>query len=254
MGVSKSWSLEVATRSGRLRGDTDLTDTVAWRGIPFGAPPTGDRRWRAPRDPEAWTGVRQAIGFGSAPWMPGAEHSSEDCLSLNVWRPADAEAGLPVYVWLSGGGNQIQMPRISDTPGHLVASRSRVVFVSISYRVGEMGWLSHPALRDGDPLDGSGNYGTLDIIKGLEWVRDNIDAFGGDPGNVLIFGQSGGGGQNNGGQPRSDATPNAADHRRLGPNGLEHRRACRTDRHHGRRQFLHARTHSTRGSRRAGER
>jgi para-nitrobenzyl esterase len=192
MGKSKSWPIEVATRSGTMRGVTDLTDTLAWRGIPFGAAPTGDLRWRAPRDPAPWTGVRQATEFGPAPWMPGAAHSSEDCLSLNVWRPADREAGLPVYVWLSGGGNQVQVPRISDTPGHLVASRSRVVFVSISYRVGEMGWLSHPALRDGNPLDSSGNYGTLDIIKGLEWVRDNIEAFGGDPGNVLVTGESAG--------------------------------------------------------------
>jgi len=85
-----------------------------------------------PRDPAHWTGVRQATEFGPAPWMPGAKHCSEDCLSLNVWRPADDEAGLPVYVWLSGGANQLQVPRLSDTPGRLVASRSRVVFVSIS--------------------------------------------------------------------------------------------------------------------------
>jgi para-nitrobenzyl esterase len=192
MEESTSWPLEVKTRAGMLRGATDRDDTVAWRGIPFGAPPMGDLRWRAPRDPEPWAGVRQATEFGPAPWMPGAEHCSEDCLSLNVWRPVGDEAGLPVYVWLPGGANQFQAPRLSDTPGHLVASRSRVVFVSISYRVGEMGWFRHPALRDGDPFDGSGNYGTLDIIKGLEWVRDNIEVFGGDPGNVLVTGESAG--------------------------------------------------------------
>jgi para-nitrobenzyl esterase len=192
MAESLSWPLEVETGAGTVRGADDLENTVAWRGIPFGASPVGDLRWRAARDPEPWTGVRQCTEFGPAPWMPGAPDSSEDSLYLNVWRPDDAEVGLPVYVWVAGGANQLQVPRLSDTPGRTVASRSKVVFVSVSYRVGEMGWFCHPALRDGDPLDGSGNYGTLDIIKGLEWVRDNIAAFGGDPGNVTLTGESAG--------------------------------------------------------------
>jgi para-nitrobenzyl esterase len=193
MADSRPWPLAVTTRAGTVQGTEDQHGTLAWRGIPFGLAPVGDLRWRAPRDPAPWTDSRPASSFGPAPWSPGTNGSSEDCLYLNIWRPADAVGGLPVYVWLPGGANQQQVPAVSETPGALLASRSEVVFVTVSYRVGEMGWLSHPALRqDADPLDASGNYGTLDIIKALRWVRDNIDAFGGDPGNVLLTGESAG--------------------------------------------------------------
>jgi para-nitrobenzyl esterase len=136
--------------------------------------------------------VRAAAAFGPAPWQAGVEGSSEDCLYLNVWRPAHGRQGLPVYVWLPGGANRIQLPALSDTSGALLASTSEVVVVTVSYRVGVLGWFTHRALRDGDPLDASGNYGTLDIIKALQWVRTNIERFGGDPANVLVTGESAG--------------------------------------------------------------
>jgi para-nitrobenzyl esterase len=191
--TAPTWPSVVATASGSLGGFADEHDTLAWLGVPFGAPPTGERRWRAPADPHPWEGVRPAQAFAPAPFQPGVDGSSEDCLYLNVWRPASDEAGLPVYVWLPGGGNTRQVPAISDTPGALLAERSRVVVVTVTYRVGEMGWFSHPALREGsDAPDASGNYGSLDIIKALGWVRDNIAGFGGDPANVLLTGESAG--------------------------------------------------------------
>jgi para-nitrobenzyl esterase len=183
----------VTTRSGRVIGTRDEHDTLAWRGIPYGRPPVGDLRWRAPRDPEPWRDVRAAGSFGPAPWQPGTPGSSEDCLYLNVWRPGHDRDRLPVYVWLPGGANRRQLPALSDTSGALLASRSDVVAVTVSYRVGEMGWFTHPALREGaDVLDASGNYGTLDIIRALRWARSNVEQFGGDPANVLVTGESAG--------------------------------------------------------------
>jgi para-nitrobenzyl esterase len=191
--TAATWPVVAATTVGSLGGIADDHDTLAWRGVPFGAPPTGARRWRTPADPAPWKGVRPAETFAAPPWQPGVEGSSEDCLYLNVWRPADGEADLPVYVWLPGGGNSRQVPALSDTSGALLAARSRVAVVTVTYRVGEMGWFSHPALRHGaDALDGSGNFGSLDVVKALQWVRDNIAAFGGDPGNVLLTGESAG--------------------------------------------------------------
>lgn len=188
-----AWPTVAPTTSGEVRGGADRHDTIAWRGVPFARPPVADLRWRAPRDAIPWTGVRDCLEFAAAPWQPGVDGSSEDCLYLNVWRPAGARDRLPVYVWLPGGANRVQMPALSVTPGALLASRSEVVVVTVSYRVNEMGWFTHPALRDGaDALDNSGNYGTLDIINALTWVRDNIAGFGGDPHNVFVTGESAG--------------------------------------------------------------
>jgi para-nitrobenzyl esterase len=191
--------LQIDTRSGPLRGVDDAHDTCAWRGIPFAAPPVGDLRWKAPRAVEPWSEPRDASRFGrmapQAIRREDRDRTSEDCLYLNVWRPRTRETGLPVYFWIHGGGNTVALPAPARTPGCVVAHRSNMVFVSIHYRLGELGWFAHPALRSGKPgdaLDDSGNYGTLDIVAALRWVQENIEAFGGDPRRVFVAGESAG--------------------------------------------------------------
>jgi len=187
------------TRFGAVRGWPDDADTWSWKGIPYATPPVGELRWKAPRDPAAWAGVRDASRFGgrALQFSPvgGGITGTEDCLYLNVWRPRDAGTGLPVYVFIHGGGNSLgASDMVPDYYGHRVASASRVVFVSVNYRLGPFGWLSLPALREGRSAeDDSGNFGTLDLVHALRWIRDNIEAFGGDPHMVLISGESAGG-------------------------------------------------------------
>jgi para-nitrobenzyl esterase len=203
-----------ATRFGAVQGFEDRDDTWVWKAVPFARPPVGDLRWRAPRDPVPWTGVRASRSFNGgctqfSPVLRGGIVGSEDCLYLNVWRPrrvrsadgrADpgargAETGLPVYVWIHGGGNSMgSATMVPDYYGSRLAARNRMVFVSLNYRLGPFGWFTHPALREGASAeDDSGNYGTLDILQALKWIRENISAFGGDPGNVTITGESAGG-------------------------------------------------------------
>lgn len=190
----------VTTRFGMVGARDDADQTWVWKAIPFARPPVGDLRWRAPREPLPWTGVRNPSSFSSActqysAILPGVVFGSEDCLYLNVWRPKSDDGALPVYVWIHGGGNSIgSATTTAEFYGSSVASRSHMVFVSINYRLGPFGWLSHPALREGvSAEDASGNYGTLDIIQALKWVRQNIAAFGGNPENVTIAGESAGG-------------------------------------------------------------
>lgn len=196
--------------SGDIVGGRGRYDSHAWLGIPYAAPPVGELRWRAPRPPAPWTGVREAL----VPGAPCAQYPSplggvegpagtvagrEDCLTLSVWAPPAAPDAvptgarrLPVLVWIHGGGNSIGQAAFYDG-GHL-ATRENTVVVALQYRLGPFGWFRHAALRGGaDPLDASGNFGTLDLVRALEWVRDNAAAFGGDPGNVTIFGESAGG-------------------------------------------------------------
>ncbi|MFP8877628.1 MAG: carboxylesterase family protein, partial [Myxococcota bacterium] len=177
----------------------------AWKGIPFAQPPTGPLRWRAPRAPLAWEGRRAALESGAiCPQFDlqqgGEVAGSEDCLFLDIYAPRfDVEAvpkgaaRLPVMVWIHGGGNSIGDARVYD--GSRLAAEHGVVVVSIQYRLGVFGWFAHAALRAGadGPADASGNYGTLDTIRALEWVQENIASFGGDPGNVTVFGESAGG-------------------------------------------------------------
>jgi len=188
------------TRYGKVQGYQAAEDTWVWVAIPFARPPVGELRWRAPQDPEPWAGVRTPGAFNAGCTQPNPLNvtgigGSEDCLYLNVWRPRDAETRLPVYVWIHGGGNSVgSATMVTDWYGSRVASRSHMVFVSMNYRLGPFGWFTTPALRDGStPEDASGNYGTLDIIKSLQWIRDNIEAFGGDPANVTVTGESAGG-------------------------------------------------------------
>lgn len=172
---------------------------VSFKGIPFAAPPIADQRWRAPQPPKSWSGVKKADTFGpgcvqdpSMAVMFGAPPKvSEDCLYLNVWTPArSANERLPVMVWIYGGAFATGMTSIPLYDGTHLAQKG-VVLVSIAYRVGPFGFLALPQLsREGK---GSGNYGLLDIIAGLQWVKKNIEAFGGDPGKVTLFGESAGG-------------------------------------------------------------
>lgn len=173
-----------------------------WRGLPFAAPPVGDLRWRAPKPPARWEGVREALVSGSECSQLGGEPvlGSEDCLYLDVYVPAMAADAvptgadrLPVMYWIHGGANS--MGAGSQLPPAALARDNGVIVVTINYRLGVFGWLSHPALRDHARTaeDASGNFGTLDIIRGLEWVRDNIASFGGSPDRVTIFGESAGG-------------------------------------------------------------
>jgi para-nitrobenzyl esterase len=196
------------TTAGPVIGSGDAASTYAWLGIPFAAPPLADLRWRAPRPVEHWQETLEAIAFrdpcmqlsGPLDGLPddsGAVVGSEDCLYLNIWSPrahssADAEK-LPVMVWIHGGGNTIGTANTYPASG--LAGGEQVVVVTINYRLGFLGWMSHPALRmaDRDALDASGNYANLDMIAALRWVQDNIANFGGDPGNVTIFGESAGG-------------------------------------------------------------
>ncbi len=196
------------TSTGPVLGSSDPDNTYAWLGIPFAAPPLGDLRWRAPRPVEAWQGTREAIAFrdpcvqlsGPLDGLPddsGAVVGSEDCLYLNIWSPqAYSNANtdpLPVMFWIHGGGNTIGTA--NTYAANRLASDGQVVVVTINYRLGFLGWMSHPALRtkDRDPLDASGNYANLDMIAALKWVQDNIANFGGNPDNVTIFGESAGG-------------------------------------------------------------
>ena len=172
-----------------------------WKGIPFAKPPVGDLRWRAPEDPEPWEGIRPAKErppeciqpkFDPPLTIQPETIGSEDCLYLNVYRPQTAEENLPVYVWIHGGGNIL-----GDASGWFVeglALKANIVLVSIQYRLGVFGYFTHPAFRSGGTTaENSGNFGTLDQIKALRWVRQNIAAFGGNPFNVTIGGYSAGG-------------------------------------------------------------
>ena len=182
----------------------------AWRAIPFAAPPVGDLRWRAPRPPAAWAGVRPAVS--PAPWCPqilsaldGVDKSrigqitgQEDCLYLDVYAPkmsADeaAKANLPVMMWIHGGSNT--WGRAQQYDGSVLAARHNVIVVIVQYRLGPLGWFAHESLRAGAalPEDASPNFAMMDHVRALEWIRDEIKPFGGDTSRVTIFGESAGG-------------------------------------------------------------
>jgi para-nitrobenzyl esterase len=167
-------------------------------GIPYASPPTGALRWRPPAEPESWPGVRRALKYG--PSCPQKKvplfdvgRMDEGCLYLNIWTPAVSEDdNLPVMVWIHGGSLAFGSGGQSLYNGNALAKDS-VIVVTINYRLGPLGFLAHPALTDESFEQSSGNYGILDQIAALEWVRSNIRRFGGNPDNVTIFGQSAGG-------------------------------------------------------------
>ena len=181
----------VKTESGAVRG-VAKGGVISWKGIPYAAPPTGKLRWRVPQPPVAWSGVRDASQFGPACMQADDVLKSEDCLFLNVWRPAAASAQpFPVMIWIHGGA----MVHGSSTiyPGDRLAAQG-VVVVSMNYRMGRLGFFAHPALAAEAPNDVRGNYGYMDQLAALQWVQRNIAAFGGDRKQVTIFGESAGGG------------------------------------------------------------
>jgi para-nitrobenzyl esterase len=180
---------------GRMEGDLRV-----FKGIPYALPPVGSARWRPPTPMPRWTGTIKAIEFGAACLQPKPTLSniytrnpmpmSEDCLTLNIWAPIHAN-NAPIFFWIYGGALVGGASREENYDGARLAARG-IVVVSINYRLGVLGWLAHPELSKESPLGVSGNYGLLDQIEALRWVQHNIRAFGGDPSNVTIAGESAG--------------------------------------------------------------
>ena len=193
-------------KQGLISGVPGTNESIAvFKGIPFAAPPVGAGRWRAPGPAAGWSGVRKAEAFSPSciqsiaterkPWtyefMTHGE-ISEDCLYLNVWTPAtSATARRPVFVYIYGGGNVEGSGAVPVYDGEGLASKGLVV-VTFNYRVGVLGFFTHPELSKESPAQASGNYGLLDQIAAVKWVHDNIAAFGGDPARITIAGQSAG--------------------------------------------------------------
>jgi para-nitrobenzyl esterase len=196
--------------AGEVVGFSGRYGSHAWLGLPFAEAPVGELRWRAPRPAARWQGVHEALATGEAcpqyaSVYAGAARGetgvigSEDCLTLDVWAPRfepdelpAANERLPVMVWIHGGGHSIGRAGFYD--GGNLAVTHDVVVVAVQYRLGPLGWLRHAALRQGaSPEEASGNFAVLDLIRALEWVRENVAGFGGDPHNVTVFGESAGG-------------------------------------------------------------
>jgi para-nitrobenzyl esterase len=193
--------LVIKTDKGKIRGAFTADGKIrAFKGIPYAAPPVGPLRWQAPQPATKWKGERDAAAFG-ARCMQAPVYSdmvfrdpgpSEDCLTLNVWTPVAAKRGsLPVMVWIFGGGFQAGGTSEPRQDGQFLAHRN-VVVVSMNYRLGIFGFFVHPELTAESPHHASGNYGLLDQDAAIAWVQKNISAFGGDPGNITIFGESAG--------------------------------------------------------------
>ncbi len=188
--------------AGAVQGTSDGT-IASFKGIPYAAPPVGEARWQPPRPATEWDGVRDATEFGAAcyqPTIPGAANGiyyeevgrmSEDCLSLNIWTPENAE-NAPVFVWIHGGALVSGASSFKMYDGARMAEQG-VIVVSINYRLGVLGFLAHPELSAESAEGISGNYGLMDQIEALRWIKRNIASFGGNPENVTIAGESAGG-------------------------------------------------------------
>ena len=196
----------VEIESGKIQGSV-IDGLHAYRGIPFAAPPTGELRWQPPASPEPWSGVLDTTDWPGQSWQPvmegmgplgfafnarAASNRDEDCLYLNVWTPASDQRKRPVLVWIHGGGFSAGTGSTPMYEGASLARRGDVVVVTINYRLGALGFLNLNEVTGGR-IPATGNEGLLDQVKALEWVRNNIAAFGGDPGRVTIFGESAGG-------------------------------------------------------------
>ena len=190
---------EVQIAQGRIAGISE-GDLSVFKGIAYASPPVGERRWRPPAAPEPWQGIFDARAFGAScaqpPYPANSVYfeelavTSEDCLTLNVWAPKNSD-GAPVIVWIHGGALQRGTSASPMYDGSEYAKRG-IVFVSINYRLGVFGWLAHPGLSAESSEGISGNYGLLDQIAALTWVKGNVDAFGGDAQNVTVMGESAG--------------------------------------------------------------
>ncbi len=194
--------LQIKTATGKVEGTLTPDGNVrAFKGIPYAAPPIGPLRWQPPQPAAPWKGIRAAHDFGprciqTNPASDMVFHDpgpSEDCLTLNIWTPASANPGknLPVMLWIYGGGLSAGSTSESRQDGQFLAHRN-VVIVSMNYRLGILGFFAHPALTAESPHHASGNYGLLDQAAALAWVHANIRNFGGDPGNITLFGESAG--------------------------------------------------------------
>nr|WP_260583794.1 carboxylesterase family protein [Sphingopyxis sp. PET50] len=194
-------AVRISIDSGELAG-VRTGDVVAYKGVPYAAPATGEGRWRAPAPTAKWRGVRSAADYGAdcvhsrRDWEADREGApmSEDCLFLNVWAPAKpVSGGAPVLFWIHGGSNTAGSGAQRAYDGAKLAARGAVV-VTFNYRLGRFGFFAHPALTAEAGDAPTGNWGLMDQLAALQWVKRNIGAFGGDPGNVTIFGESAGGG------------------------------------------------------------
>ncbi|MGQ9425078.1 carboxylesterase/lipase family protein [Gilvimarinus sp. F26214L] len=203
-GLSHSLWAEPAvvdTPQGKLQGEVSEDGVRSFKAIPYALPPTGERRWKPAEPAPAWRGVRMADAFApncvQLPYPEGSFFSrpsppaSEDCLYLNVWSAANEGEKRPVMVWIHGGALTRGSGAIDTYNGAALAKKG-VVVVTINYRLGMLGYFSHPQLSAESPHGSSGNYGTTDQVQALKWVQDNIAAFGGDPDQVTIFGESAG--------------------------------------------------------------
>ncbi|KAJ6022112.1 carboxylesterase [Penicillium herquei] len=192
----------VQTSYGRLEGNiSEYRDGIyTFKGIPFASPPVGQARWTAPTKPDAWTGVRKATVAGpqcpqsktegKSLWSTGSSIMSEDCLYLNVWTP-NVSANLPVYLWMYGGRFIEGSGDVVTYDGSGLAAQD-IVIVTMNYRLGAFGYLSHPELSAESPHNVSGNYGVMDMIAAVEWVKAEISNFGGNPDQITVGGQSSG--------------------------------------------------------------
>jgi len=193
--------LQIKTDKGKVEGSLTVDGKVrAFKGIPFAAPPVGNLRWQPPQPAAKWKGVLAVKDFGNHCLQTGGYPDmifhdpgpSEDCLTLNVWTPADAKPGsLPVMVWIFGGGFNTGGTSEARQDGQFLARRN-VVVVSMNYRLGIFGFFVHPELTAESPHQASGNYGLMDQAAAIAWVKRDIAAFGGDPNNITIFGESAG--------------------------------------------------------------
>lgn len=199
IAVAQTNITKVKTVNGIVRGFIE-GDVVIFKGIPFAAPPVGEFRWRPPQPVKNWEGELDATktckDCAQAEWgsstLKMSPNSSEDCLFLNIWKPANSNTKLPVMVWIHGGGFTGGSGSSPQNFGSEI-SKKGVILVNINYRLGRLGFFAHPALSAEMPDELKGNYGYMDQIAALQWVQKNITAFGGDPNNVTIFGFSAGG-------------------------------------------------------------
>lgn len=212
-GSDPATSTVRTTEYGHIEGVVSTDGkTMAWLGVPYAKPPVGALRWKPTQAPDSWTGVKATKDYCDAcpqvgglygPFPKGKTYSalsenffkavgSEDCLYLNIWRPATSETNLPVLVYIHGGSNVVGLSYDPMINGDNLAHNANIIVITIAYRLGHLGWFSHPAFKTGEPLNDSGNLALLDMIQALKFIKNNIANFGGNPGNVTISGQSAG--------------------------------------------------------------
>lgn len=202
----------LTVEGGRIQGvPTSTEGIIAYKGVPFAAPPVGDLRWKAPQPVVPWDGVKIADTYGAAAmqtiWDPTSFYGrewrasdsarfNEDCLYLNIWTPAAGQKDkkLPVAMWIHGGGYREGFAYEPEMDGGVDWASRGVILVTVTYRLGFFGFLSHPLLSKESPNGVSGNYGVMDQAAALKWIHNNIEQFGGDPNNITVFGQSAGAG------------------------------------------------------------